>query len=377
MDIRPTIRLFSIVIGTLGLGSAAYAEAAAERVSKSWDRAPVCVALPFGEMTYTSPAGQYVLHVKPFDATDVEPFFPTDAYSALYALSSNGQIVWSGERPYTLKGTVVTDAGFVVGFARGKVGTQSLDPSDRAAHDDLPEYFHFVMIDPSGEEILHEVAPTCFPAIFSHAYPPPRPRPYALQLIVDPDNDRAILHVAEPAEGCGKPPVVSLGSNVWRTYRLSTGQLISRLDEAELIGREARTSDLDHEWIVEAQRVSRTPLLLMHAVLYTHDPERWDARFMLINMMGDRVWSLHVSDDYTALAKTWREHLDARAQRYFANHPAIVRIEDSGCFTLHLVKENRRPRFCVERGEHGAWVVSKQDQVGLQGEAEANAANGE
>jgi hypothetical protein len=74
---------------------------------------------------------------------------------------------------------------------------------------DPPQYFHIVILDSLGHEVLNDAGERVERRDMSH---PPPARPYLEQLFVDPPNDRLIARVA------------ARGSQWW-VYRLSTGKL--------------------------------------------------------------------------------------------------------------------------------------------------------
>jgi hypothetical protein len=283
--------------------------------------------------TYTSQSGVYALEVDPHDPTGL------GRYGAAYRFSVEGKRIWAGERLYTLREVVITDAGAVVGFAyRNELlmgPGECLDPL---------EHFHIVIIDRHGKEILNDV--TERPAL-PFAFSPPLPRrPYAEQLIVDSDNDRIVVRVVEP-NGI-------LGRSIWWIYRLSTGDLLRRFDP------EILTPDSsDAAWVAHAQPVLETPLMGVHCVVVDRSSPSsvYRVRLALVNLSGKGVWTLDLEDDYTAHYE--KEASKSLSAPYAWEHPAILRSDSPKRFEIRSFVKGERIVFGVDKDSSGSWVISE------------------
>lgn len=264
--------------------------------------------------TYVSSSGDYAL--------SVDPEGRMGRAGAMYRLRKGGSDVWSAKKEYTLREVSVTDDGIVVGFAyRGH------DPD---------QYFHFVILDATGREILDEMESRCQ----RESSTPPRPnRPYAKQLIALPDHDRAVLRIVE-ADGFTR----------WRIYELSTGKLVDRRKPGGLV--------------LGARLVEDRPLVLVHEYL---GRRRMGAvggvRFVLMNLEGDPVWSFDAVRDYVGIELFEVSLVGRRPEDYFREHPGILLTEGSGRFDVRLFATNERVSFVVKSGANGEWIVSETERV--------------
>lgn len=356
MSLLSILRILPFVV-LCACKTATGGEHADERPPVSWGRNPLYGLDPVHPHTYTSPSGEYSLNMVPERCCG--------QFSAVYRLTMKGQMLWSGERPYTLRDRelVVTDRGFVVGFAYSVLGTKPPSPTDEdfCLRSQRPDYFCVLIIDRAGKELLEDTMIRCLPGAWKNVNPPQEPRPYAKQLIVDPENDRVVVHVADWANGCqrdecGDDFVPSDSTDVWRVYRLSTGNLIGRYSQADILCWPRDARPLDTAWVVEAQPVRGTPLLLLHACLSKHKPRSLSARFLLVNNAGKPTWRLDAPADYDTVREA---ESDPFLRSYFACHPGIVRVQDAGRFDLRLVKDRKRLTFSVKERKGGEWVVSE------------------
>ncbi len=128
--------------------------------------------------TYASPSGRFKLEVD-----------PTEKYGAgpgNYRLTCDGQVVWSGQRPFTLQDAAVSDKGEVVGYS------YSAGPEGHAPNRQGPGDFRAVIIDPAGKIRLDVSEPRKFSLILDAP-----PYPMGVGVILDPENDRFILRLNE------------------------------------------------------------------------------------------------------------------------------------------------------------------------------------
>jgi hypothetical protein len=87
----------------------------------------------FDPTTYASPSGTYSIFVNPSRPEGVGP--------ATYRLTHAGKVVWSGEKPFTLKAACVTDDGIAAGYAEDdKTATVIIfsDTGDVRARQEIP-----------------------------------------------------------------------------------------------------------------------------------------------------------------------------------------------------------------------------------------------
>ncbi len=269
---------------------------------------------------YESPSGIFSLHVRPHDRWGHG--------SASYRWTKNGKEVWSADKAYTLRAVTTTDSGFAVGVAYREV------PVERDGRPRDPKrYFHVVILNERGSEVLNDVEER-LPHNIDHSHPPP----YAQQLLVAPDNDRLVLRLVE---GDGRGGIANRG---WRIYNLSTGVLLDRFDPRE------RDTGVEHNpnwWVVDTRLIKGTPLIVTHwfrsATSYKK-PEERAGRFTVVGGDGRPIWSYQVEGAYTD---------------YFRKHPAVLPTNEEQHFQLRFSATSETTRYRVERDSRGDWNVSE------------------
>ncbi len=280
---------------------------------------------------YHSPSLEFTLCVTPSDKTK------TRSRGASYRFLSGRSVLWERDAAYTLEDARVTDHGYIVGFAY-------------RYDEQWQGYFHILIINRDGKELLHEITPRRGHPFLQNAYPEPTERPYAMGLLVDAEHDRAIVRVAEPLnESQGEHLVRVWGRSVWRIYELSTGRFVGSVDEETLV-------DPVEGWVVDAQPVRGTPLILVHALLDTQTRRGRSARFLLVDGQGTRVWALDIADDYVDVGPIGGDFSPAP---YFRAHPAILASARPAQFDLRLFADKKRVSFSVTQGAHGTWQVKE------------------
>jgi hypothetical protein len=164
---------------------------------------------------YTSPSSLYTLNVYPLGATFVSP--------ASYRFSKNGQEVWSGEKPYTLRKVAITDDGFVVG-----VGYTSAARELDASTSKRP-LMHIVIIGEQAQTILDETHEML--NVWAGAPYMGTPfRPIAEEVVVNRDDDRAMIRVLDVWDPLVAPRPGRLGGGpAWWIYTLSSGNAVGRV----------------------------------------------------------------------------------------------------------------------------------------------------
>jgi len=263
---------------------------------------------------YTSPSGEYTLNVNPSREHGEGP--------ADYRLTRRGQKVWSAHLPFTLLEAGVTDKGFAGGYAY---------PDGRYS-----KLLEIVILDRTGKLRLDDRIPRKQIPRFDSA-----PEPLAAGMFVDQTQDRLV--VREIVWDDQKRDSV----RVWRQYQLATGKRLPDFDPASLkVGS-------DYAWIVSAEPVPGTSLVLLHYVDYH------DALFVLIDAQRKVVWSHQLSKDYAASDKdTRRQAMEYTARRNGAILPEALQRR----FALWSVAHGTKTIYAVASGGAGKWAVT---QVGL------------
>ena len=286
---------------------------------------------------YVSPSGTYSLFVNPGDRYGYG--------GALYHLMKNGQEVWAGEKPYTLRDVVVTNKGQIAGFAYRMVKKEA-EAEDTASAtgwpSDPPQYFHIVILDSAGREVLNDVKPRFERHDMSHA---PPAKPYLEQLIIDPPNNRLLARVvARVAE--------------WWIYRLSDGKPLERFAIDDKVPDKKKVC-----YVLDARVLPGTPLMLLHWYVRSPDYEVKDrsGRFTLLDGDYRPVWSFDGANDYNDI--DWYRPGGGGPADYFEDHPAIVRADQPNRFDLRLFAENKQVSFAVSRDEDGQYAVRELGRV--------------
>ncbi|MEO8671348.1 MAG: hypothetical protein ABI411_08550 [Tahibacter sp.] len=274
--------------------------------------------------TYASASGHFSLRVDPQDRDG--------AGTGLFTLSRDGNIVWSGSKPFTFWEAVVADNGVIGGYAYsegyasggGEFIVAIIDANGVVQHEDhaAREWGHF----------LHSVG-----------------NPQSNGLFIDPDNDRFVVRVAESD--------INTQSEIWWTYRLH---------DAQLLGKEAPRSKVAdatglHE-VIAARPVAGTPLTLVQwyrsidgsSALSSSD--HVGTRFALLDLDYRPVWSIDLADDYAVPGDEKAQFLRVDDIR---QHGAILDTAKSSHFTLREVASNQRVEYRVDHGEppSSAWQV--------------------
>ncbi len=255
--------------------------------------------------TYRSPSGRYSLHLEPHSSTDQ----PNDLsvlgrWSGSYRFYKEDKLLWSEQRPYTLRGVSVTDEGMIVGVVYRSEEDEGGTP-----------YFHVVILRQDGKEVLNHISERSHDGLLGLWHP------FARRLMVSDDDGRVVVWVEELNE-CGNG-----GSVLW-IFDLATGKLLKRFDAASAWtarGRpRARMDDL--RWVPD------TPLVIFHASVGS----RGDL-FAVVDESGNAIWSRSIPDDGVA----W-----------------ILRIDEPGMFGFHSSDEPRAV-FRARKGKEAGWTVSQ------------------
>ncbi len=273
--------------------------------------------------TYTSPSGEFQLHV--------DPSTMYGQGKGAYRLTRKGAEVWSGEHPFTLWDAAVTDDGVVAGYAYSYGWRGFLpEPRDLSRGD-----FHVVIFDRTGKLRLNEITKR----EWSHFLHTP-PNPLALGILVDKENDRFVVRVRDED--------VNRNSESWWVYQLSSGKSLERVEPKEFMedSESARVS-------TDARPIPDTPLILTHWWLWTSEA---GARFTLVDPQGKPVWSLDLPGDYEIPGD---REAESRLSRSIRENGAILRSDVPGRFELRFVADKKRVTFEVKRapGSKTGWRV--------------------
>jgi sugar lactone lactonase YvrE len=213
--------------------------------------------------TYASPAGAWEFRV--------DPSSPSGSGGARYRMLHHGEEAWSARIGVTLLDARVTDAGRIVGYAlsKGWSGVGSL---------------HVVVLAPDGEVLLDEAHERQATRVM-HGTPDPKPR----DLMMLPGADVCVLRVHDPA--------VDERSESWWTYRVSTGEPLTRRLPADALDGEAEDV---RSIVYGAAPLDGADLVLawgfVDHVGSTYD-EQW---FALFDVQGGVAWSLVDRGAFTA-----------------------------------------------------------------------------
>jgi sugar lactone lactonase YvrE len=152
---------------------------------------------------YESPSHAFVLTVD-----------PTDMYGrgeGNYLVRSNGTVVWSGKKPWTLYEAGITDKGLIAGYAYTH-GIEGFSKEGRRAGEGE---FHVVIMDPNGELVLDETTKRT-PSHFLHT----PPNPLAKGVLLDDRQENLVIVLADED--------ANNRNDLWWTYELSTGKTVGK-----------------------------------------------------------------------------------------------------------------------------------------------------
>jgi hypothetical protein len=280
-----------------------------------------CWALDWGgekppdQFATTSPSGEYELTVKPRYGRGQSP--------AHYRMVRNGQEVWSAELPFSFLDAGVTDDGAVAGYGRSLV--------DKCGEQiEMGSEFVVAFIDSSGEVMRASRYPRWV-----------RGYPYGFGLMMDPENDRAMVRVYEAVQGAP--------GESWWWYSLSTGEAWFRCRPAAAI----RHLDARHARVIGVRPVAGTEQVLVH-----WQYQSTNGRFVLLDPVYPHLeptWSLDLPGDYSHA----NEYVQRDIVEYVCKHGAILRTDEPMQFDIHLVAEHKRVTFKIERIEDGYWTVKE------------------
>lgn len=207
--------------------------------------------------TYTSPAGTCELFIDPSDPAGNGP--------ADYRLTRAGEVQWAIQLPFTLRAADVTDDGSSGGFA-----TLPRSP-------DAPRGSLLVAVLSSAGEVLVKDVVERTESTFFHS----SAKPDARSVFAHAEADRlVVLVVEEDDEGA---------SEVWWTYRLSTGE---RLDDVRPKTWFDKQGTLVR--VLWAGPIRETPLTLLQWFCYAPA----GTRFAVVDRAWRPIWELDLPRDY-------------------------------------------------------------------------------
>jgi hypothetical protein len=215
-------------------------------------------------------------------------------------------------------------------------------------------YFHIVIIDREGNEILHDERER--PRRGAHDV---RRRPFATGVLVNENTEHLFVSVRE---------VRPMNSVLW-IFSLRYGDLLWRYDPEDKWPR-GRLPDFGGSLIIwDMWRLEGTPLVLIHSMSIQLGRDRMKDRsigayFTLIDAaVGTEVWSLALPDDYTALERQGGSDGSRYTRKpflgvYLEENPAILPCSQPMHFSLRSFVENKEITFRV-RPDEDSWVVSE------------------
>lgn len=279
--------------------------------------------------TYLSPSGEYRLHV--------DPSTMYGQGKATYRLERGGQVVWEGERPFTLWDGGVTDDGLVAGYgySHGWRGFPTEACRKELSRADWDGDFRVVILDGKGKPRL-DAAEKRESSRFMHT----APNPLAEGMFVDGENDRLVVRVADPD--------LNRRTATWRVYRLSDGKRLADLRPRDHLTGIPRFCD-----DVAVRPVRGTPLALVHWWLFDQPP---GGKFTLLGADGRPVWTLDLPGDYAVAGD---QQAEFRLRDTVWQHGAILSCDQPRRFSLWHVAEKQRVSYEVRprAGAPTAWDV--------------------
>jgi hypothetical protein len=267
--------------------------------------------------TYESRSGEYVLEVDPSHVHGQGP--------AAYRLTRQGREIWSGPRPFTLLEAAVGDDGVVAGYAYHG-GTEDF------AKDDA---LHLVILDPRGRPRLDATTPRRMSRVIDGGS-----EPNVHGLVFDPDHDRVVFRVANVSE-----------SEVWKPYRLSTGQALPTFNPESLMA----VGELK-VWLSDARPVRGTTLTLVEWGRNDYAKGQEGTRFTLVEAAGKPVWALDLPKDREAAAGD--RQAQARLAR-LSSISGILSVDRPGEFEVRVLATSERVLHRVALGGTRRWRVTE------------------
>ena len=282
---------------------------------------------PLHPKTYRSPSGEFSMFVNPSDRQG--------RGSAEYRLLQGSREVWHGERPFTLRDVRVLDDGTAAGYGY-TLGPEGLGGASR---DDYGEII-VAVFDPQGKMRLKEAVRRGYGTpVFEDQYP----QPEAQGLVVDSENDRLIVLMADAD--------INRQNAAWQQYRLSTGEPLGTIRPKQNMA----DSDRLH-WSHDPRPIPGTPLTLVQWFRTESEPYLKGTHFAVVDVKGKPIWQRTLRDDYSIPGD---EKAEERLFKWFRASSAILSVKAVGGFDLYFAKERQRVSFVVQRHDAGAWEVTE------------------
>ena len=222
--------------------------------------------------TYTSPSGHFKLFVDPSAMDGSGP--------ATYRFSRDGEVIWSGERPFSLWDAKLTDEGTVAGYAYEK-GVDS-----GGNHGTGFSGLSIIIVSHDGRVLQHDPASSHKAKVSTNFWAGDSPE--VQDIVVDTERDRFVTFI--PLAG-KKAPII------WWIYRLSTGKKIG-----DIIPDHPETDVNGFQRTIFAEIVPGTPLVLVQWYIYGSPSS---AALSLLDSDGKEVWNLKLLGEYDNLGEDW------------------------------------------------------------------------
>jgi hypothetical protein len=289
----------------------------------SW---PLIAVAQYGEQLsvdaaeYRSPSGRFVLTVEPADRDGKG--------SAEYHLLDRGATRWSREKPFTLFDARVSDDGLIAGYAYTKGLYTAFDEAGE---------LRVIVIEPSGRVRFDHSLPRQ-PSRILHE---DRGEPYVLGLISDPLTNRLVVRTSEP----------ETDDEVWRPYRLSTGEALPPLQPESLMPPSKSQLRL-----MDARSIPGTLLTLVAWQSTDWERNRHGVRFTLVDTAARPVWSLELPDDWPFQEKEKLRTVE------FVREKSPVLETGPRTFTVVFARAGQAVRFSIESVAKAKWRVTEADR---------------
>ncbi len=304
-------------------------------------------APPLHPETYHSPSGEFSLFVNPSDRQG--------RGSAEYRLLKGTREVWHGNRSFTLRDVRVLDDGAAAGYG------YTLGPEGRGgnSNDDYGD-FVIAIFDSEGKVRLKE---TVRRGVGRFVFADQHPQPEAQRLLVDSENDRLIVLVADAD--------LNRQNTAWQQYRLSTGEPLGTIRPKQNM----TDSDRLH-WSHDPRPIPGTPLTLVQWFRTETEPYLKGTHFAVVDMKGKPIWQRTLRDDYSIPGD---EETEDRLFKWVRANGAILSVNASGLFDLYFAKEGQRVSFLVQHDDAGSWTVTEtgREEYNLPVESMTSQAAGE
>jgi hypothetical protein len=237
---------------------------------------------------------------------------------------------WEAEVPFSFWDAQLSDEGQLAGYAFTE-GRMSVGAKGE---------FVVALFGPDGRALREERQ-----ALTWAKHPDFPPNPYPLGLFLQPALDRFVLRVAD--EDWNRQ------QESWWTYRLTTGELIGKIQPKERLespGGVVRS--------IDARRVPGTPLTLVQWYQSgSRSREEFEpgTRFMLLDADWKPVWTLELARDYAHADEAEADRLRDEAWA----HGGILAADEPGRFELRHVAAQERVSYAVEADPASAsgWTV--------------------